>query len=140
MAGAFGTGLKYSVFGYLSEDKDLDLSDGLCANSDDPDLWFAGEVETVEGEVWRNTKDQRRRYNLEVEKAASAVSVCKNCPVKKDCLELGMRGTQIHYGIYGGTMPGERLTALGHSPKKGEVANKIVFARKVRALIKERGL
>jgi hypothetical protein len=140
MAGAFGTGLKNSVFGYLFNDLDLDVSDGLCVKHDDPDLWFAGEAEKEEGEKWTFNREQRERVALEVDRATQALAICKNCPAKVNCLELGMRGTQIYYGIYGGTMPGERLLKLGRSMKKAEYANKVNFANKVRRTMKERGI
>jgi hypothetical protein len=140
MAGAFGTGLKNSVFGYLFNDLDLDVSDGLCVNHDDPDLWFAGEAEKEEGEKWTFNREQRERVALEVDRATQALAICKNCPAKVNCLELGMRGTQIYYGIYGGTMPGERLLKLGRSMKKAEYTNKVNFANKVRRTMKERGI
>jgi hypothetical protein len=140
MAGAFGTGLKNSVFGYIFNDLDLDVSDGLCVNHDDPDLWFAGEAEKEEGEKWTFNREQRERVALEVDRATQALAICKNCPAKVNCLELGMRGTQIYYGIYGGTMPGERLLKLGKSMKKAEYANKVNFANKVRRTMKERGI
>ncbi len=140
MAGAFGTGLKNSVLGYLFNDLDLDVSDGLCVNHDDPDLWFAGEAEKEFGEKWTNTRAQRQRAQAEVDRATQALAICKNCPAKVNCLELGMRGTQIYYGIYGGTMPGERLLKLGRSMKKAEYANKLNFANKVRKTMRERGI
>ncbi len=119
---------------------EVDVSNGLCVGHDDPDLWFAGEVELLEGEVWRNTKDQTRRVNIEIDKAISALSVCKNCPAKENCLELGMRGPQLHFGIYGGTMPGERLAMLGKVTKNSYNKMKITFANKVRKTIRERGI
>jgi hypothetical protein len=138
--GGWGSGLKDSVFGYLFEDLDLDFSDGLCVNHDDPDLWFAGEAEKEFGEKWTFNKEQRERVALEVDRATQALAICKNCPVKVSCLELGMRGTQIYYGIYGGTMPGERLIMLGKSVKKATLANKVNFANKVRKTMRERGI
>lgn len=130
-----------NVFTYLEQDLELDVSSGLCANHDDPDLWFAGEVEQEEGEVWRNTKDQRRRYNAEVDKAISALAVCKNCPAKDNCLQLGLRGLpQASFGIYGGTMPAERLGILGKLNTNGYIQQKVNFARRVRKTIKDRGL
>jgi hypothetical protein len=130
-----------NVFTYLEKDLELDVSNGLCANHDDPDLWFAGEVEQAEGEVWRNTKDQRRRYNAEVDKAISALAVCKNCPAKDNCLQLGLRGfPQVMFGIYGGTMPGERIAILGKVNKNAYNRMKVNFARRVRKTIKDRGL
>jgi len=138
--GGWGSGLKDSVFGYLFNDLDLDVSNGLCVGHDDPDLWFGGEAEKEFGERWVNTKEQKQRAQAEVEKAVAALSVCSNCPAKVNCLELGKRGPQLYYGIYGGTMPGERLLMLGRSVKKATLANKVNFARKVRKTMRERGI
>lgn len=138
--GGWGSGIKGSVFGYLFDDLDLDVSNGLCVGHDDPDLWFGGEAEKEFGERWVNTKEQRQRAQAEVDKAVAALSVCSNCPAKVNCLELGKRGPQLYYGIYGGTMPGERLLMLGRSVKKATLANKVNFARKVRKTMKERGI
>lgn len=132
--------IDFGVFKYMYEDKDLDLSQSLCKDHDEPDLWFAGEVELVEGEVWRNTKDQTRRVNLEIDKAISALAVCKNCPAKQDCLKLGMRGPQLFFGIYGGTMPGERLTMMDKVSKNAHIKMKVKFANKVRKIMRERGI
>lgn len=130
-----------NVFSYLEGDLELDVSNGLCANHDDPDLWFAGEVEQIEGEVWRNTKDQRRRFQAEIDKAISALSVCQNCPAKNNCLQLGLRGIpQITFGIYGGTLPGERMAMLGKVNKNPHSRMKVNFARRVRKAMKERGI
>ena len=138
--GGWGSGLKDSVFGYLFNDLDLDVSNGLCVGHDDPDLWFGGEAEKEFDEKWVNTKEQRQRAQAEVEKAVAALSVCSNCPAKVNCLELGKRGPQLYYGIYGGTMPGERLLMLGRSVKRATLANKVNFARKVRKTMRERGI
>jgi hypothetical protein len=138
--GGWGSGLTYSAFNYVSDDLDLDVSNGLCVGHDDPDIWFGGEAEKEFGEKWTNTREQRQRAQAEVDKAVAALSICKNCPAKVDCLELGMRGPQLHYGIYGGTMPGERLLMLGKSIKKATLANKVNFARKVRKTMIERGI
>jgi len=137
--GGWGSGLKDSVFGYLYNDRDLDVSNGLCVGHNDPDLWFAGEVDR-DGEAWSNARPEKSRLKLEIDKAVSALSVCSNCPAKVNCLELGMRGPQRYFGIYGGTMPGERLVMLGKSMRKATLANKLAFARKVRNAMRERGI
>ena len=91
-----------SIDTYLSNDKDLDVSKGLCVKHEDPDLWFAGEVDLTDPSSSVNTNSQATK--LEVEKAIKALSICKNCPAKDNCLELGKRGTDIlryiwrHYG------------------------------------------
>jgi len=125
-----------SIDTYLSNDKDLDVSKGLCVKHDDPDLWFAGEVDLTDPSSSVNTNSQATK--LEVEKAIKALSICKNCPAKDNCLELGKRGEQIYFGIYGGTMAGERLLMVGRSMKNSTNKNKLAFARKVRRLMEER--
>jgi hypothetical protein len=123
---------------YLSNDKDLDVSKGLCVKHDDPDLWFAGEVDLTDPNSSVNTNSQATK--LEVEKAIVALSICKSCPAKDNCLELGKRGDQIYFGIYGGTMAGERLLMVGRSMKNSTNKNKLAFATKVRNTMRERGI
>jgi len=130
-----------NVFSYLQGDLELDVSNGLCTNHDNPDLWFAGDVELAEGEVWRNTMNQRRRFQAEIDKAVSALSVCNNCPAKDNCLQLGLRGIpQATFGIYGGTMPAERMAMLGRINKNRDIMKKVNFAKRVRNTMKERGI
>jgi hypothetical protein len=132
------TNKPYTVFDYKFDDTDLDLSKGLCVGSDDPDMWFAGEVDITDPNSSVNGSSQATK--LEVDKAIKALSVCKNCPVKDDCLELGKHGQQLYYGIYGGTMAGERLSMMGRVTKNSVIIQKVSFAHKVRRTMKERGL
>ncbi len=130
--------LTHSVFNYKSDDKELDLSKGSCVGSDDPDMWFAGEVDITE--LSSSVNGSSQVIKLEVDKAIKALSICKNCPVKDDCLELGKHGQQLYFGIYGGTMAGERLLMVGRSMKGSTNKNRLAFARKVRRTMKERGI
>ena len=127
-----------TVFDYKFDDTDLDLSKGLCVGSDDPDMWFAGEVDLTEPNSSVNGSSQANK--LEVDKAITALSICKSCPAKDDCLELGKHGQQLYFGIYGGTMAGERLAMVGMSMKGSTNRNKLAFAHKVRHTMKERGI
>lgn len=127
-----------SIDTYAFGDKDLDVSNGLCVNHDDPDLWFAGEIDLLSTNTSVNANSPVAK--AEVEKAIAALSVCKNCPAKDNCLQLGSQGTQIYYGIYGGSMAGERLVVAGMSIKNATNKNRIAFARKVRKTMKERGM
>ena len=130
--------LTHSVFNYEYDDTDLDLSKGLCVGSDDPDMWFAGEVDLVDSNNRVNTNSLEVRQ--QVDNAITALSVCKNCPAKDDCLELGKHGQQLYFGIYGGTMAGERLDMVGMPMKGSTNRNKLAFAHKVRRTMKERGI
>ena len=132
------TNRPYTVFDYKFDDTDLDLSKGLCVGSDDPDMWFAGEVDLTEPNTSVNGSSQANK--IEVDRAITALSVCKNCPAKDDCLELGKHGQQLYYGIYGGTMAGERLSMMGRVTKNSVIIQKVSFAHKVRRTMKERGI
>lgn len=127
-----------TVFDYKFDDTDLDVSKGLCVGSDDPDIWFAGEVDLTEPNSSVNTNSQATK--LEVDKAITALSICKSCPAKDDCLELGKHGQQLYFGIYGGTMAGERLLMVGMPMTGSTNKNKLSFAHKVRRTMKERGI
>ena len=127
-----------TVFNYKYDDTDLDVSKGLCVGSDDPDMWFAGEVDLTEPNSSVNGSSQANK--LEVDKAITALSICKSCPAKDDCLELGKHGQQLYFGIYGGTMAGERLAMMGRVTKNSLIKQKVSFAHKVRRTMKERGI
>lgn len=127
-----------SIYTYVGNDKDLDVSTGLCVKHDDPDLWYAGEVDLTDKNSSVNTNSQATK--LEVDKAITALSICRSCPAQANCLELGKRGDQLYFGIYGGLMAGERLLMVGRSMKGSTNKNKLAFARKVRRTMKERGI
>ena len=105
---------------------------------DDPDIWFAGEVDLADPTSSVNTNSLEARK--QVENAIIALSICKNCPAKNDCLEIGMSGDSLQYGIYGGTMPGERMAMLGRVTRNSGIMQKVRFANKVRNTMKERGM
>ena len=106
--------------------------------SDDPDIWFAGEVDLTDPNSSVNANSQATK--LEVDKAITALSICKSCPAKDDCLELGKHGQQLYFGIYGGTMAGERLAMVGRVTTNSGIMQKVRFAHKVRRTMRERGI
>ena len=79
------------------------MTQGLCANYPDPDLWhyessvFSDERELAE---WRTAEAKR---------------ICRDCPVKAQCLEEGMKQENMlifdstEGTVWGGLMLGERL-------------------------------
>ena len=116
----------------------LDTSNGTCMSHDDPDIWFAGEVDLADPTSSVNTNSLEARK--QVENAITALSICRNCPAKNDCLEIGMSGDSLQYGIYGGTMPGERMAMLGRVTRNSGIRQKVRFANKVRSIMLERGM
>ena len=116
----------------------LDVSNGTCMSHDNPDLWFAGEVDLTDSTSSVNTNSIEARK--QVDNAITALSICKNCPAKDNCLEIGKSGDSLYYGIYGGTMPGERLAMVGRLTKNQGILQKARFAIKVRNTMTERGI
>lgn len=109
---------------------DLDLratewmTQGLCANYPDPDLWHY-ESSLV--------KDERE---LAEWRAAEAIRICRDCPVKAQCLEEGMKQENmlvfngVEGAIWGGKLQGERMNI-----KQGRIVYKsnkeLVFLSRV---------
>ena len=116
----------------------LDVCNGTCLSHDNPDLWFAGEVYLDEPNSSINSNSVEARQ--QVENAITALSICRNCPAKDNCLEIGKSGDSLHYGIYGGTMPGERLAMVGRVTRNSGIMQKVRFANKVRNTMIERGI
>ena len=116
----------------------LDVSNGTCLSHDDPDIWFAGEVDLADPNSSVNTNSLEARK--QVEDAITALSICRNCPAKDNCLEIGKSGDSLQYGIYGGTMPGERLAMVGRVTRNSGIMQKVRFANKVRSTMLERGI
>lgn len=79
------------------------MTQGLCAGHPDPDLWhyessiFSDEKELAE---WRTAEAKR---------------ICRDCPVKAECLQEGMKQEHMLVfdstdgSVWGGLMLGERL-------------------------------
>ena len=116
----------------------LDVSNGTCLSHDDPDIWFAGEVDLADTNSSVNTNSLEARK--QVENAITALSICKNCPAKDNCLEIGKSDDSLYFGIYGGTMPGERLAMVGRVTRNSGIMQKVRFANKVRSTMLEMGI
>lgn len=109
----------------------------LCAEHPNPDLWFQ-----TDSFVWDRRgallKDEREKLYSD---CAEAIRICERCPVKDECLEIGLKGkrSEQFYGIFGGKMPGERLIMLNAPAKNNTTINAISFANTVRERM-EKGL
>lgn len=73
---------------------------GLCTNDDNPDAWFptvpnGGRPDTI-----------LRRMVPEIK---YAINMCNRCPIREKCLEEGMKPENLAYGIWGGTLAGQRI-------------------------------
>jgi hypothetical protein len=87
----------------------MDALRGNCAGSVYPDAWFP---EMRAGTPSKRTVN-RLSYTVKY-----ALSKCADCPIKKECLDEGMKPENIAYGIWGGFLAGERLAMVGHTPEE----------------------
>lgn len=101
---------------------------GLCTGSSDPELWFSDTLET--GQRGRPISKEVKA-NM-IARTIAAISICSICPSKQACLVEGMKPQNIDYGVWGGTLPGERLLNAGRSPSSTDTINRVNFARQVR--------
>jgi hypothetical protein len=107
----------------------------LCRESD-PELWFPNPYD-FRAPRKGNTphKDEGMR------KVLLAMRICADCPLFADgsCLEMAMSDmSTIEYGIWAGTLPLERLNAIGlnHSVN-GEIWQQEIRRRATKAGIKK---
>lgn len=98
------------------------MMQGLGPCKVNPDLWFP---EMPQG-----------RPSISIiakvaENVSLAISLCEVCPARWQCAEEGMKEENLPYGIWGGTMAGERLVATGYKlqdfPKDSDEYKAIKF-------------
>jgi len=121
----------YTVNRGSKENKDILSKNGLCRNSDDPDLWFSDEVEQG-----RSGRPSLKEYEMLIARTIQALKICDMCSVKDLCLEEGMRKDNLEHGVWGGVMAGERMLAAELPILGFDRSKKITFANKVRDRIK----
>lgn len=73
---------------------------GNCYGDDNPDAWFP--------EPSRGGPSEAKMRALGLE-TSRAIILCKACPKKEECLEEGMEPKNLPYGIWGGTLAGQRI-------------------------------
>lgn len=106
----------------------VSFKDGaLCHEHPDPDLWYS-----------EGSDDGRRGGNVEsrmannMARSYEALKLCAICPSKALCAKEGMRKENLDFGIWGGTMAGERLVMAGVPILSSENKNKVSFAKRMR--------
>ncbi len=96
---------------------------GTCSTHPNPDLWFP------EQPAGKPTNAKRK---LLADKVMIAIGICNGCPVKEQCLAEGMKPENLEHGIWGGTLPGDRIIASGIDTNRAIRRDAIVFAEGVR--------
>lgn len=82
---------------------------GLCATSDNPDMWFP--------DVPQGRAGQKKMMILG-SSVAKAINICNRCPKQEACLDEGMKDENLAFGIWGGMIAGDRVIASGKRFKK----------------------
>lgn len=77
---------------------------GNCSADTNPDGWFPEVMGGGPSKAWKEkTKAELTRV----------LALCNSCPVKEKCLAIGMEPDNLLYGIWGGTLPDERIYKSG---------------------------
>lgn len=103
------------------------FSTALCHEHDDPDLWYS---EGSDNEGRGGNVETRMANNMA--RSYEALRICVACPSKDSCAKEGMREENLGFGIWGGTMAGERLIQAGIPIRSSENKNKVAFAKRMR--------
>lgn len=104
---------------------------GLCAEYDDPDLWFT--------QIDRGRRGEAENQAI-ADRVSTAISICNKCPIKKECYQEGLRPVNILYGIWGGVMAGDRLRHAGYKDEdfhiRTEAGIAMHFTRVIKPLLR----
>ena len=107
---------------------------GLCTGHENPDLWFS---ESIDSDIENNRINERSaEYKQRIANVQTALSICKVCPVKAECFAEGMKRENLDNGIWGGSLPGERIVLADVSVTWNNRKSMMNFAHRVRATIK----
>lgn len=83
------------------------MSEGLCASHPMPDLWWYDYPH-------RSRSEERKQT---IVKISIALDYCQECPVRKECLQEGLKTENMHLGsIWGGMIYSERDALLKSKP------------------------
>jgi hypothetical protein len=106
----------------LNLDGDPIWYEANCNGDQDADAWFLDH----------NVEDQ------DIPRLARALTLCGTCPVREQCLKVGLTDLEINTGIWGGLLPGERIIArYGASRRSVTQKTKMKIAFAVRQRVKE---
>ena len=106
---------------------------GLCTGHDNPDLWFS---ESIDSDIENyHVNEHSSEYKERIADVKTALSICNRCPSKAECLTEGLEKENLEFGIWGGTLPGERLLLANASLSWGGRRSMVRFAQRVRSSI-----
>lgn len=111
--------------------------DRASCNTEDPELWWYDYPSNQNPEA---KFESRKEVIYHV---ATAVAICNQCPVKNQCLEMGLKTQNLHTGsIWGGKIYSERLALSGkrHLSVKEKSYNESWLRKGVSELMRLRGV
>jgi hypothetical protein len=101
----------------IKPDKDPIWYDAACNGDPDPEAWWLDH----------NVDD------TDLPRLARALTMCGTCPVREQCLQVGLSDSEINIGIWGGMLPGERIITRHGAPRRSRVQReRMATAEKVR--------
>ena len=101
----------------IKPDKDPIWYDAACNGDPDPEAWWL----------------DHNIDNIDIPRLGRALIMCSKCPVREQCLQVGLSDSEINTGIWGGMLPGERIIARYGAPRRTRVQRvKMETAAKVR--------
>lgn len=77
---------------------------GKCTGDSNPDAWYP--------DVPRGKPTLKTLIPLGKE-TGRAIALCNSCSKQEECLDEGMQPKNLAYGIWGGTLAGERVIMSG---------------------------
>jgi WhiB family redox-sensing transcriptional regulator len=109
--------LAHALLLAIKPDRDPIWYDAACNGDPDPEAWWLDH----------NIDD------IDVPRLGRALTMCSKCPVREQCLQVGLSDSEINTGIWGGMLPGERIIARYGAPRRTRVQRvKMETAAKVR--------
>jgi hypothetical protein len=108
--------------------------EGLCRSHPNPDLWFEDSGDLFEKRL--GSKNPNKKFKERVENMLEAIAICNKCPISSECLSEGMKESNLDYGIWGGTLPGERIALANTAKASTDRKARMTTAINIRSLIK----
>lgn len=111
----------------------MKIPDGDCRSDTNPDAWFP--------DFGGRGRVPVSKYKAIAAETKRAIDICNACPAKKECLEAGMDPVNLPYGIWGGTLPPERMLASGKTYARNSEAGITLYGlRGLKVYLNELGL
>jgi hypothetical protein len=79
------------------------MINGNCTGDENPDAWYPEQP---------NGGNPRTVIRQIVPEVKRAIALCNSCPSRQECLEEGLKPFNLAFGIWGGLLPGQRISIV----------------------------